>query len=78
MIFLSLLMDLMLMFGGAVTNGATLDNGVNQSAHTVHGHLPGGGNGHNGTSHLHHGQHGHTTPTGGGHEIFHPGAGTPT
>ncbi len=72
MIFLSLLMDLMLMFGGAGAFATTdVDQAVvNTDPHRTHGHLPGPplDNGHVGDSHLHHGQHGHdVTPSGGDH-----------
>ena len=71
MIFLSLLVDLMLMFGGAGAF-ATPDSEVGvvvTGEHRTHGHLPPPppNDGHGGTTHEHHGQHGHTVgPNNGG------------
>ena len=62
MIFLSLLMDLLLMLGGAGAF-ATADGGsvFVPPEHRTHGHLPGPPNNHSGnTTHIHHGSHGHT------------------
>lgn len=60
MVFLSLFLDLMLMFGGwsGGTLAAGAENEVSQNGgpHTVHGHLPGPGE--HGTHH-HHQTHGH-------------------
>jgi hypothetical protein len=61
--FLSLFLELMLMFGGsggvAVINTQSVDDG---GVHRIHGHLPGPQDGHDdgSTPHAHHGQHGHT------------------
>ncbi|GEM_PF-4731875 len=74
MIFLSLLMNLMLMFStgvglNMVTPNAVLDPQIS-GEHRTHGHLPGPPDGHNGDSHLHHGQHGHSVgPSGGGDHL---------
>ncbi len=74
MVFLSLLLDLMWLFGGSAVDltASAADSGVEQPAHTIHGHLPGPVDPHfrSTADHRHHGQHGHSTG-GSGHEIFH-------
>jgi hypothetical protein len=63
MLFLSLFMDLLMMFAGpgafSAADTGVVDQGVPEGVHRVHGHLPGPPDGHNGDSHVHHGQHGH-------------------
>ena len=70
MIFMSLMLDLLLMFGGPAVFATADDPVLVPAEHRTHGHLPGPPDGHNGDTHLHHGQHGHTlpiSPAGGNH-----------
>lgn len=74
MLFLSLLLDMLLMLGGggAFTVGDGAVGQVSPNEHRTHGHLPGPPNDHVGdnTTHIHHGVHGHTVSgfdTGGSH-----------
>jgi len=70
MLFLSLFMDLMLLFGGPASIDLAASAGGTVEQHATHGHLPGATDGHNGTTHLHHGQHGHGVgPSGGEHHL---------
>ena len=77
MIFLSLLVDLMLMFGGAGAFNAAETEVVAADAHRTHGHLPGPplGGSHYGNTHEHHGQHGHFATASGGNHPHDPQAG---
>ena len=72
MLFLSLLLDMLLMVGGG---GAFVVSDGLAGEHRTHGHLPGPPNGHvdDNTTHIHHGIHGHTVgPTDNGNHSVPP------
>lgn len=62
MVFLSLFLDLMFMFGGGSLAVIDTQSSAVTGVHRIHGHLPGPQDGHDdgSTPHDHHGQHGHT------------------